>query len=309
MPLKTARTQLVLYPFEWIVLGYSSLMILLLTVFGRPFRFYLDELTFYTGVVLLTLTIARTVDDRAGRWQALVRLGYVVVLFTFFYRMTGGLMELFFNRFFDAELASFEAALFGFNPTLYIDHHLLSTWLNELWSLCYFSYYLIIPGFFIPVFVRGDYEIMKQSLAAVSLTYFASYLLFCLYPVEGPRWYFAQRYLHDIEGPIFRPMVEFVINAGAVRGGAMPSSHSGVAIVILMYCLRHYRRVTWVLLPIVMGLAVGTVWGRFHYVSDVVVGSAIAIGATLLIWRIHPIISQSVEDLDRVTAKGTANVS
>ena len=249
--MKLAGKRLNLYLFEWVVIVYAILMCLLLILFGRPFSEYVGEFLFYLGVSLLALVVAFTIDDQKETWQAIIRLGYLVVLFTFFYRTTGGLMSLFFDRFFDADLVQLEASLLGGHPTLYIDQHMLNTWVTELVSFCYFCYYLMIPGFFIPVLLRRDYAVIKQALAAVSLTYFISYFLFSVYPVEGPRWHFAAQYMHKIEGPIFRPMVEFVINHGAVRGGAMPSSHTGVALIILMYCFRHYRRFAWPLLPIV----------------------------------------------------------
>lgn len=305
----TRLTTRTLYPFEWLVLGYSTLMITLLAIFGRPLTYHADEFGFYVGVTLLTLAMALTVDDKSGRWRALIRLGYLAVLFTFFYRNTGGLMDLLYDGFLDDQVVRFEAAVFGTNPTIYFDQNLLGTWINEIMSFSYFSYYFMIPVFLVAVFLRGDYEVLKQSLTAISLTFFASYLLFILYPVEGPRWYFAEEYLNSIEGPLFRPLVEYVINNGAVRGGAMPSSHTGVAIVILMFCFRFYRRAAWWMLPLVVGLAAGTVWGRFHYVSDVIVGAAIAIVATVLARRIHPIGRHDVQGLNEVAVEGSTHVS
>jgi membrane-associated phospholipid phosphatase len=56
----------------------------------------------------------------------------------------------------------------------------------------------------------------------------------------------------------------------------MPSSHVAVAVIVLMAMYRGARRWFWALLPLVIGLTVGTVYGRFHYVSDVAVGLTIA---------------------------------
>ena len=41
------------------------------------------------------------------------------------------------------------------------------------------------------------------------------------------------------------------------------------------------------MLPINFGLTIGTFWGRFHYVSDVFVGIAIAIVAYILVDKKH----------------------
>jgi membrane-associated phospholipid phosphatase len=111
-------------------------------------------------------------------------------------------------------------------------------------------------------------------------------MLFFLYPIEGPRWHFADLYLNDIDGFLFRPMVEYVIANGAVRGGCMPSSHVGVALVIMTYCFRNYRKWGWILVPINIGLALGAVWGRFHYASDIVIGALLALASVWIADRI-----------------------
>ncbi len=54
------------------------------------------------------------------------------------------------------------------------------------------------------------------------------------------------------------------------------------------------------LLPINLGLAIGTVWGRFHYVSDVVAGGLIGLAFVLVVWKHYPRWSRSaVTHFDR----------
>jgi membrane-associated phospholipid phosphatase len=284
-----------LYPFDFLVIGYSLLMLLLLLVFGRPLSAYYDELVFYFSVAILTLLIIRYVDENASRLAMLVRIGYPALLFTFFYRTTGGTMFLIRDRFYDWQLTAFEKAVFGVNPTLFIDRNLLNVWLNEFFSLGYFSYYFMILVFLVVLFIKKHYETIKSFLTASCLTFFLSYLLFFLYPIEGPRWFFAGDYVNPIEGPVFRKLVELVIDNAAVRGGGMPSSHFGVALVILLYCFRYYRKAVWLLLPLNIGLAVGTFWGRFHYVSDVIVGGVLGAVVTLLVWKYYALWAPAPE--------------
>jgi len=273
------------YAFDWIIIGYCLLMVAAILLLGRPLSVYTDELAFYAATGLIALLISRYVDPSQSRWHALVRLLYPAAMFTFFYRATGGLMFLLTDQFLDWQVVTFEKMILGANPTLYFDAHMLNTWTNEILSFCYFSYYPMLPIFLIVTFARKHYRVVIEFTAAACLTFFISYLLFSLYPVEGPRWYFAELYANKIEGPLFRPLVEMVINRGAVHGGAMPSSHTGVALVIMLFCFRYYRRAGWILLPIVTGLALGTVWGRFHYASDVIVGAAIGIFSLGLVWK------------------------
>jgi membrane-associated phospholipid phosphatase len=273
------------HPVDRIVLAYCLLMAGLLALLGRPFGEYFDEFLFYVGTALLTAVIVRYVDETSDRGRAFFRILYPAMLFTCFYSMTEGQMFLLFDRFYDFQVVGFEKALLGEEATLYLDRHLLNVPTTEILSFCYFCYYLLLPGFLIPVFLRRHDRVIREYLVAACLTFFVSYLLFWLYPVEGPRWHLASEYAHQVQGPLFRRLVVYVIENAAVHGGAMPSSHTGVALVTLLFCFRYYRRAAWWLLPIVVGLALGTFWGRFHYLSDTVVGAAIGALAVWTVWR------------------------
>ncbi|RME19689.1 MAG: phosphatase PAP2 family protein [Candidatus Zixiibacteriota bacterium] len=271
------RRRIALYPSDYIVIGYCTFMALACALLGRPISTYYDEIVIYLSLAAISALIIRFMNEHGPGWQRFLRLLYPVLLVGPLYSLTGGTMFLIFDHFLDANIVALEKAVFGVNPTIYIDRHLLNVWLNELLSACYFSYYFYLPGFFLSAFFLRKYDIIKRALTGVMLMYVVSFLIFWLYPVEGPRWVFADRYLHPVNGLMFRHMVEFVIAHGAVRGGAMPSSHTGIALIVLIYLFVYFRRAAWPIMPIVLGLAIGTVWGRFHYVSDVVVGSLIAI--------------------------------
>ncbi|MCX6834007.1 MAG: phosphatase PAP2 family protein [candidate division Zixibacteria bacterium] len=298
-----------LYPVDWMVVGYSLLMVIIIAILGRPLSGYADEMIFYAAMAILALLIVRYVNETRSRWHAFLRLLYPALMITFFYRATGGQIFLLFDHFFDYQVVAWEQSLLGTEPTLFVDKHLLNTWCTEILSFCYFCYYLMFPGLLIALFRRREHRIIREFLAAACLTFFVSYLLFWLYPVEGPRWHLADQYLNEIKGPVFRQLVEFVINNAAVRGGAIPSSHTGVALIVMLFCFRYYRRVGWMLLPVVIGLAAGTVWGRFHYLSDVIVGAAIGAGAVWFIWHHSPLQIERIPVSDSPKIPRTQDVS
>jgi membrane-associated phospholipid phosphatase len=267
------------FVFDWLMMGYSILIITTLVAFGEPAGMHLNEIAFYSFTAIAPFLVVAFTRHRTERVLSAVRYLYPVLLFTFLYRSTADTMFLLFDHYLDDRIVSFEMSILGIEPTIWTDRFLPQPILTDVLSACYFSYYLMIPVFTLWVFVRKDYRILRRSLSAISLTFFLSYLLFFLFPAEGPRWHQAENYLHPVTGVIFRPMVDLVIANGAVHGGAMPSSHTGVALIILIYCWRHYRRVAIWLTAVVFGLAGGAVWGRFHYVTDIVVGALVAIVA------------------------------
>ncbi len=272
-----------LFLYDKLIVGFSLLMVTIIILLGRPLTNFIGEIAFFLAAALIVPVMARYLDANTGRWQKFIRLLYPVVLFTFFYTAMGGLIFLLFDQFFDPQLTAFEKSILGYNPTLYIDKHLLNVWTNEFLSACYYSYYLMLPAFFITMFIKRRDAIIVRTMSAVCITFFVSYLLFILYPVEGPRWFFADIFQNEIEGPFFRQIVNYVIDNAAFHGGCMPSSHVAVAIVILLATFKYYRKAGYILLIPNIGLAIGTFWGRFHYVSDIFVGAAIGIAAWILI--------------------------
>ena len=66
------------------------------------------------------------------------------------------------------------------------------------------------------------------------------------------------------------------------RGGAFPSSHVGVAVVILLFMWRFKPKVAVaVFLPIVIALSLATVYGQYHYFTDVIAGLVMGISIGL----------------------------
>lgn len=285
MPNTSAKFRL--FAFDIIYILFSLTMILCIVVFGRPLNEYLDELTFYSIMLLVIIGVSRFIYADRSKKEEAFRFLYPFLLFSLFYVETDGTILLIFDSFQDTGLVAFEKSLFGVNPTLYIDRNYLNVWLNELFSLTYFSYYFMIPLFLLILYLKGRIDIMKSSLTAITLCFSVSFLLFFLYPIEGPRWHFAGEYLNNVDGFIFRDIVTWIIANGAIRGGCMPSTHFAIAFIIMMYCLRYYRKVGWALVPVNIGLAIGTFWGRFHYVSDIFIGAIIGLGATLLVWKYY----------------------
>lgn len=278
----------IIYPFDQILIGYCLLMIALISIMGEPFGAHGSNLIFYLSMIILTVLIIYFVDEHKNRFPAFVRFVYPAILFTFFYRNTGDLVFLFFDRFLDADLMAFEIAVFGVSPSLYVDKFLTGNVIvNEFFSMGYFSYYFMIPALIITALIRRHDHVLRSGMTSLTLVFFISYLLFNLIPVESPRWFLADQFQAELPGWFFRDLTMMVMDQGGLHGGAMPSSHVAVALVCMMYCLRYYRRLGYLMLVLNILLIGGTVWGRFHYLSDVVAGIFFGIIPVLLVWKYY----------------------
>jgi membrane-associated phospholipid phosphatase len=54
------------------------------------------------------------------------------------------------------------------------------------------------------------------------------------------------------------------------------------SIIVLVVAWKRQRQLAYLLLPIVLGVIVATVYGRFHYVLDTIAGLALGIMITAL---------------------------
>jgi len=276
-----------LLPFDHIVLLYCWIIVILTVNYARPLSDYAGVIIFHLGMIALVAILAQFARSKNNRLVIFFRLLYPVIMMTFFYKFSGKLILTVTPEFFDVDVVSLEKVILGFHPTIWLDNY-LNIVVTELLSAAYFSYYFLIPGLALVLFFdRRDREI-RRFMTATCVIFFISYLIFIIYPVTGPRFFFADQYQNSIDGFIFRPLVQLVINNAAFKGGAMPSSHVAEAIMVMLFAIRNYRRKAYFLIAIVVGLALGTIYGRFHYLSDVFVGTIMAFVIYWLTLKFYP---------------------
>lgn len=172
----------------------------------------------------------------------------------------------------DQLVQSWEAGLFGASPA----HAAAGRWpwvgLSELLHLGYLSYYGII---YVPplwLYLRNERRAFEVTITALAITFAVCFTIFVFFPVAGPRYLWsAPPGIPD--GPI-RRLVLTLLAAGSSKGAAFPSSHVAVSVVQSIMMLRHHRRAGLLVSGVSLLLALGAVYGGFHYGVDVLAGVA-----------------------------------
>jgi len=161
--------------------------------------------------------------------------------------------------------------------------------LSEILHIFYFSYYLYTPV--IAIYLDASNRLHDFGLISFAVTfgYLVSYVTFALVPVYGPRWSLVEAGLLPVseqraQGYWITEFINKLMFGGpALKGGAMPSSHSSTAVVFWYWC--------WVIwgVPgaivgaiITGGMGLGAVYGRYHFVTDIVVGALLGIIGIIL---------------------------
>ncbi|MGH9758601.1 MAG: phosphatase PAP2 family protein, partial [Candidatus Acidiferrales bacterium] len=66
--------------------------------------------------------------------------------------------------------------------------------------------------------------------------------------------------------------IDLIERFGRVHGAAFPSAHVAGSMVAILAARRYRPWLFWVCLPFFICMCVATVYGRYHYVADVLAG-------------------------------------
>jgi membrane-associated phospholipid phosphatase len=246
-----------------------------------------------TWPILLVLHIVCFVAISALVWAAKFKKSrtwsflhdwYPVLMFIVLFEEVARLSFLVRDDWQDAYILRLESWLFREPPTVWVERF-ASTLLTEILEIGYFSYYLfflIVGGVLYLRFPRqgnldrsGDP--FQQLLTAVVVAYFICYGFYIAFPTEGPARTLAHLHSTPLPGGPFQWLVQTLQRHGGVHGNAFPSAHIASAMASLIIAWRYAPRLAIMLLPFFLLMCVGSVYDRYHYVSDIVGG--IVVGA------------------------------
>jgi membrane-associated phospholipid phosphatase len=231
-----------------------------------------------------------------SHWLTMLRLILPIIYYWYAYAHTGTTLHVYYPASFsyDAPLIRWEQKFFG-NPSLWMARG-RSPWLTEFLQFFYWSYFLFIPVLGIGLYIQDDLPRFEAMALSMAFGYAMSYLMYPWTPLWGPRWALVEAGLLPDEekvlpGYFFANFMNRIIwSDTAHKGGAMPSAHSAICVIFMIWCVR-----VWGPAGAVFGGVVGTfmfistVYARYHYVIDVIVGTAIGILAVLLADMILPL--------------------
>ncbi len=203
---------------------------------------------------------------------------YPALFVTFLYWELRYLAQLFSNGYHDPFVVRLEELVFGEQLAVTFSQRLPNFWVSELMHFFYGLYWVLLPLAAVALYLRGRLRGFRELVYVELCVFFACYLVFIFFPVAGPHYQFPEIGGELAAGPFYR-LVHWVLADGGSKGAAFPSSHVAVAVTILLVTWRHDRAVCGWMTPLVIGLTIGTVYGRFHYGIDALAGvvSALAL--------------------------------
>ncbi len=275
-------------PADLVFLGYVLFSGLLVAIFG-----YRLGPTAWLGLCLAHAAMlavgywwsGRPLQDRG--LAGFLRDIYPFLFIVYLYWELRYLALLFADGYHDAFVLGLEEWLFGEQLAMTFSQRFPYLWLSETLHLAYAFYWIQLPLAAMALYLRGRLAGFRELAYVELVVFFGCYLAFIFFPVAGPHYQFPV-----ISGPLaegfFYQLVHAVLEDGGSKGAAFPSSHVAVAVTILLVSWRHDRLVCGLMAIPVIGLTVGTVYGRFHYGVDALSGVLAAVILVSLAWLMRP---------------------
>ncbi len=233
---------------------------------------WMDHSWQYLLVVVLYTIAARLADRLPNDFLVVAgRTVCITLLCNFLFKSSHSLQHVIVPGWMDTQVIAFELQFTGIESTLFFQQH-MSPWLTEIMMFAYTIYVPLLPAISLLAFWGRDRIASMDYLFNLAYAYFVCYAGFMLFPVASPLYHQKELYTIPFDGYVFTWFGEWMRHNVHYAGGSLPSPHCAAATVMLVMMWRYNRRVFWPLLPVVLVLYVSTVYGRYHYISDGIVG-------------------------------------
>jgi membrane-associated phospholipid phosphatase len=268
--------------FEWVAFGYLALSSALIAIFAdnvaHPMRLVGAQTLVASLILLLCRTEAWAAKETQAngpsfsqRWWHFWRHWYPHLFFLFCFEELGKVMHLVVPTWQDTKLIAFDHWLTGVHPSVWLEQF-ATLGRNDFFQfayLTYFSYLLIVGGI---LYYRRDWRGYWAVMTYSAVGYGIGYVVAILFPIQSPWFSMAGMWHAGLQGGPFTAAINFIEHFGRVRGAAFPSEHVAGSFAALWGAWKHRRWLFWVMLPLVLCMCASTVWGRYHYVADVLAG-------------------------------------
>lgn len=247
--------------------------------------------------VLLAVTMLGARGGLAGNglFSALLyRAGMLgVTLISYF--MLRGLLPVVNSGALDAELYALDLRLFGFEPALWMDQFVTPR-TTEWFAFFYYSYFFLIAAYTLPLlFLSKRMRLFADYSIAFMGVYCIAHVIYMLVPGYGPYRFLADEFTNPLPMGFWYERVLEAVNGAGAQKDIFPSLHTAGPTACFLFAFRHRRLSPYKYVWIPTGffaanIIIATMFLRWHYIIDIVVGITLAaslsyVAARLSTWE------------------------
>jgi membrane-associated phospholipid phosphatase len=266
------------------------------------------QLLFQNLAILTAIPLVAYLEANYNKFKIIniLRNFYHVAFILISYNTVQEFIEIVHPQIYDPLIAKIDTALFGFNIAdvfMKISHPILT----EYMQICYFSYYFGAIALGLEFIFKDNGKYFDQYLRHIVFSFSFLFLLYYILPTIGPRFYLYDysTFNQDLPGLWFTEPIRDIINAGCrvpvpytpdftqINPDCVPSGHTWIELIILVMAFKTKAKSRWVLLFFGTGLLISTMYLRYHYLIDIVLGVIFF----LIAWYLEPRLGRWINSL------------
>ena len=260
--------------FEQITFAYLTWILFLLLAFHNNIPHAAKYAALHAIIAVAIAQLAWSAARSCSKTLQFARHWYPLPLYIFFFEELQALVHIIHRGWFDRWLIQFDYNLAGVHPSVWLGRF-ANPALNDAMQFAYMTYFLYLVMLPAILYVQKDRAAYWTVMVSTAIAHYSVYIIAVLFPIESP--YFALASLNPtaLHGGAFTATIELIEHFGRVHGAAFPSAHVAGSMVAILAARRYKPRLFWLCLPFFIMMCVATVYGRYHYVADVLAGLAV----------------------------------
>ena len=279
-----AKTREALGAFEWVTFGYLTWLCAIVTALRSNISHARIRLILHFAIAAGILWLASVAARSQSEIIRFARHWYPLPLYIFFFEELGGLVHAIFPGWFDRWLVAFDYNIAGMHPSVWLAQF-ASPALNDYMQFAYMTYFIFLILLPAILYVRREHAAFWTVMVSTAFAHYSAYVISILLPAEGPYYSLAQLTSQLLPGGYCTALIGWIERFARVHGAAFPSAHVAGSMVALLASWRYRRWLFWACLPFFVSMCIATVYGRYHYIADVLAGLVVgALGFTVGEW-------------------------
>jgi membrane-associated phospholipid phosphatase len=274
-------------PIQWLTLFFLVGLLLLSLLFRSRIPHWhslvLNYIILLGFLFLLIASSERKVLGRAGTFF----YDFSPILFVILIYESFGHLIQYLHPDVDPRLIRIDFSIFGVHPTVWMERW-ITPWFTDILSIAYISYYFLPVVLIVVLYLSNQKKEFDESVFVLLFGYYISFIGYILFPAIGPRYTLSNLHSIPLEGSFITDFVRDILNTlEHNRRDCMPSGHTQIVLIVLYLAYRFKRVIFYAFLPIVCCLILSTIYLRYHYVIDLIVGALLAIGSMIVGPRLY----------------------
>ena len=263
-----------LWPTDKLVIAYSSIIICLL---GLASRHDPQALFFAGGHIAMLALIFVLAQYSASSVALFLRHWYLLTYLPLCYKEVPCLVSALGLPAADAALARWDLMMWKTDPVFWLSAS-PSPLLVEVLQAAYTMFIPGVVGLTVILWLRKSRDEFRYGAFVIAITFLISYLGYLVVPARGPRMMPYAAYSQPLHGLwTFAYFQRWLDSMEGIQYDCFPSGHTAVVIVGCYLARKISPAVFYVFSVLAALITFSTVYLRYHYVIDVIAGTALAI--------------------------------